>query len=571
MNTQLRPKIQKAVSLILLVIMVSATFLPGMTATSARAAGPTVEDIAREVTKDVGVVTTVVDNGTTPPIFVFEERHDSILGQIEIAIMLNRLYTDHNMRHIGLEGLMRDEPPLDLSWAHTEPYFRPDDPISSREDVLVQMAQEGELSAVELIGLIYHDVVIEGIDDADLYAYDPPADAWNTPDIYLYNIALATMSDTNYSIWKALYDAEKYDEAFQYAIETNEFTARMWEKLSDSVNVLPAEEWLPALDEIEQEAKNTEGVKLTAQDAANLDAMRTYFEHVSQRSDAMAQAVLALAEAHPDTPLAVNIGVLHTARLAELLTEAGVSFAVIRPVSLAEGSTAGLLSAEAYQRKVEGLSVAPDGWLASFLDGRKKPRPNGNKKYVQEEASIRQALQYLWDNIMSELISLLEGGEDELKASGLSPNDKKFLEKYKEIVNRVNQYMRQELEKRVKELVVSNPYIRDATIVRHFEILPKEEDTSIVWPQIKLEFASGKQVTIEMKDTAYDAYIMRDPDIRAALRAKRFELKQVTLPHRLDRARKEVEEQKEPTSEDGTRPQNICSTLRVTPVTKGGG
>ncbi len=364
----------------------------------------TLNDIAAEIASDVGVVTTVVATELEPAIFIFEERHDSMLGQVEIAIMLNRLYTDYELRHIGLEGHMADAGPLDLAWAHRQPYYQPDQPITNREDVMTQTLQDGEIGSAELIGLIYHDVVVDGIDNAELYAFEPPKVAWIAPDFYLYYTALAGMSDEQRTAWEALYAAEQYDEAFEFAISSDEFTAGVWERLSDPVNIISAEEWLTLLDEMQTQAELV-GAEMTTQDAAYLGALVEYFEYVSQRSDAMAAAMLDLTTAYPESPLAMTIGTLHTARVVELFSQAGVSFAVIRPRSLAEGDTTGLLSAEAYQRKQQGLSVAPDGFLGSYLDGRKKPGTTADKKNYLTEELIRELAQnlaaraaYIWEN-----------------------------------------------------------------------------------------------------------------------------------------------------------------------------
>jgi len=350
-------------------------------------------EITDDVADEFGVITSLVQTDSETIIFVFEERHDSRLGRVEIAIMLSRLYADYNLRHIGLEGLFVDDGPLDLSWAHSEPFYQPDQTITVREDVLVQTLQDGEISSAELIGLLYHDVVVEGIDDADLYAYDPPDEAWDASDFYLYNIALAGMDETETTIWNALYDSEKYSEAFEYAMSTDEFTMEMWGRTSDPVDVLSAENWLLALDELRTKADAT-GADLTVDEQTNLDAMGVFFEHVSKRSDAMVTAMLELATANPGDPLAMTIGTLHTERVNELLTEAGVSFVVIRPVSLAEGSTVGLLSPDAYRRKQQGFSVAPGGHFNALVDGRgKNPGPTTPKGWYQFRFQIAQVLQ----------------------------------------------------------------------------------------------------------------------------------------------------------------------------------
>ncbi len=353
----------------------------------------TLAEIAEQVADEFGLVTSVVDAGSPTPIFVFEERHDSRLGHVEIAIMLNRLYADHNLRHIGLEGHPASQAPLDLSWAHQQPFYQPEQTITAREDVLVQTLQDGEIGSAELLGLLYHDVVVDGIDDADLYAFDPPEGAWNAADFYLYYIALEGMNETETNIWNALYDSEKYTEAFEYAMSTDEFAWEKWQSFSDQVEVLSAENWLLALDELRAQAEVV-GVDLDEVEKSDLDALGEFFEHVSQRSDAMVAAMLDLAAAYPEAPLAMTIGTLHTERVTQLLNEAGASFVVIRPLSLAEGSTLGLLSPEAYRRKQQGFSVAPEGHFNALVDGRgKMPDPTTPKSWYQFRFQIAQILQ----------------------------------------------------------------------------------------------------------------------------------------------------------------------------------
>lgn len=55
--------------------------------------------------------------GTSRPfVVVLDERHNSRVGQVEIAIMLNRLYHTANLRHLALEGSVVEKPPPDLTW-----------------------------------------------------------------------------------------------------------------------------------------------------------------------------------------------------------------------------------------------------------------------------------------------------------------------------------------------------------------------------------------------------------------------------------------------------------------------
>jgi len=353
------------------------------------------DDLAAQIADEVGVVKTVVETDAVPAIFVFEERHDSVLGQVEIGIMLNRLYTEYDLRHIGLEGHSAGVGPLGLDWAHSEPYYQAGEPITGREDVLVQLLQDGEISSAEFLGLVYHDVVVHGIDDPNLYGLETPPEAFYSPNDYLFYIAWAVMSDEDYSAFMALYDEEKYEEAFDYAMQTNEFTAEINERISDRVDVLSLEGWLQVLDELAAQATEV-GADIPPETEAGLAELGKYLEAGSQRSDAAVSYMLALASEYPEAPIAMTVGAGHTERVVELLTEAGVSFAVIRAHSMEVESAAGLLSPEAYDRNLQGRAVAPDGTFSASLDGRdKKPPPTADGPRIKTEAVIRQVLQEL--------------------------------------------------------------------------------------------------------------------------------------------------------------------------------
>lgn len=502
----------------------------------------TLTDIAEEIAEEVGEVTTVVETDSEEVIFVFEERHDSRLGQVEIAMMLNRLYADYELRRIGLEGLMADEGPLDLSWAHREPYYQPSQPITGREDVMAQTLQDGEIGSAELLGLVYHDVVVEGIDDAELYAFDPPETAWDAPNLYLYNIALAGMSDTDRTAWNALYEQEQYEDAFEYAVGTDEFSAEMWARLSDQVDIVSAEEWLIVLDDLRAQAEAVE-TDLTAEDEANLAALDEYFEHVSQRSDVLAANVLALAAIHPEAPVAMTIGALHTERVVELLTEAGVSFVVLRPLSLAEGDTSGLLSAAAYERKRQGLSVAPDGYLGALLDGRgKKPKPTAEEEWYQFSTELMGILQMFawrnahglpvedvrlegdqWEGIDVEIVNVIPGDEN-------NPNPIVEWQVRKRWVERDGRDATSEAVRKI----VSNMFGEDAILESG-----RHEDMILL---------RGTAQLIEGQEEKMD----------------------VTVFGRLSQAREELQQEGTTTPETEPRSQRGCSNTTVT-VTKAGG
>src|SRR3989442_9347099 len=71
---------------------------------------PEVSDKAREVGEAIvaqfGNVLDSAAGQASGAIIVFAEKHDSLIGQVEIAAMLNRLRKNHDLRHVGLEGAL---------------------------------------------------------------------------------------------------------------------------------------------------------------------------------------------------------------------------------------------------------------------------------------------------------------------------------------------------------------------------------------------------------------------------------------------------------------------------------
>lgn len=371
---------------------------------------PSLEEVASEVVADVGEVLQIVLGDPGHVVFVFEEIHASRLHRVEIAIMLDRLYANHGLRRIGLEGLVAPKT-LDLSWTHTPPPYVPGAPITCREDVFVQDVSDGNISSAEFLGLIYEDVVVHGIDDAALYARAVKEEAWGAPYDYLYAIALVGMTKAQRAAWEALQNQKLYQEAFLFAVSINPFTAERHARLEDQVDVISAEDMIRVLDELKaQAAKVKARLDLFPGAEENLGLLRDYLGVVSQRSDVLAAHAVVLVRHHPGAPIAITIGAMHTARVVEQLGKAGVSVVVVRTWAQANGITAGMLSPEAYRRKEQGLSVAPAGWLGSFLDGRKNPRPIAEEDRYKIETlldRLSQALAIEAANMMGSGLSYL--------------------------------------------------------------------------------------------------------------------------------------------------------------------
>ncbi len=351
-----------------------------------------VDEMAAAITQKAGKVVKALPGDPNHVILLLEESHAFTLGQVESAIILNRLYSAYGARTIGLEGLAAGQT-LNLAWAHRQPAFTPDSPITPRENVILQTLAEGDANSVEALGLIYNDITIAGIDNASLYAVQPNPDIWNAPYNYLYAIALAEMTDANLkSAWKALVDQKDLQKAFDYAIQNDAWTQPLRQRLDDPT--ASAEDWQAITQQVLAKSAELQ-VSIADEDAGNLKALQDYLNVVMQRSDAMAANLLKLSQANPGRPLPAVVGLMHAQRIEEKLHAAGVTLVEIRYDSQISGSLAGAIPNEAYQRMDKGQSVQAAGTLAAMLDGRRKPAPRANQAWYFRQVLARQALQWM--------------------------------------------------------------------------------------------------------------------------------------------------------------------------------
>ena len=359
---------------------------PTTTPVSLTEAPVTVASIAEDITADVGQIVTVVEGSPDQIIIVFEETHVSPAGQIQIAIMLNRLYETYDLRHIRLEGAIAADGVLDASWFHHPPPFSAGDRIRDREDAIVQLLEDGEISSAEMMALIYADAEVAGIEKKEEYDVELPEGAASATTIYLYQIAAPGLTQSEINKANDLINQDKILEAVEFIISTDEFTKEVYARLNAPDVILSVKELVEIIDEIEARAAEVEA-DITPEDKANLEALRTFYQTASLRGHTMVTNVLALVEKSPGVPVAMTIGAAHS-EVSDLFADADVSFAVIRPNSLAENREEGDLSFKAYDRKLLQLSVDPPGSLGPLLDGRRKPRPVIGEVWLKSKAEM---------------------------------------------------------------------------------------------------------------------------------------------------------------------------------------
>jgi hypothetical protein len=238
-----------------------------------------------------------------------------------------------------------------------------------------------------MMALTYNDVVGTGIEISEEYNYEPPDDAGNAPVFYLYQIASPGMTNEEIDKANELIQAQKILEALEFIISTDDWTSQEYALINDKSKIISAEGWLQILDEIEAKAVDV-GVDISAEDKQAMSGLRKFYETASQRSRTMIDNTLEISKLSPNVPVALVTGAAHTELIIKLLTERGVSFAVIRGNALDKGLENGDLSYDAYDRKTQQLSVDLPGSLGALLDGRKKPQPVTNKVWFQSKIQI---------------------------------------------------------------------------------------------------------------------------------------------------------------------------------------
>lgn len=318
-----------------------------------------------------------------PFVIVFDEKHNSRAGQVEIAIMLNRLYHEGNLRHLGLEGSVREQPSPNLSWFTSLP------DASARNAVALQLLGQGEVSAAEFAAMVLPGFQLHPIERENEYQVGLSEEASRSYDTYLVAIAFATMSDSQISQASALVE-QKSPEAIPFIVGTNKWTKSRYEFLDQAAPLVTTDEMRKLGDELEKKAQEV-GADVAEYSSA-LQEAREFYDTAVKRSETMAANTANLATAGDCAPIAMNIGAAHTTEVTDVLNKRNMSYATVSPLSLSANSIEGDLDTKAYDRKLENRSVDPDGSLGALLDGRadeqRKPSPSIEETWLKAKAQL---------------------------------------------------------------------------------------------------------------------------------------------------------------------------------------
>lgn len=342
------------------------------------------------VADDVGIILEVADNGSDVPIFIFHELHSSVLGQVELAVMFNRLYRDFGTTHIALEGAFDT---IEAPWFEAFPGTS-----QEQAPTIVRAFAEGEINNAEFMVLARSDIAVVGIEDEAQYLANELAfeESNNASLMYLIYFASESMSEADIEEADRVFDEEGVDAYIEFFMQFDDWAAEHYPPFSGD-SIVPVEELVIAVDEIAEQAEERgyNAVSDFDEYATGLQHERDAYQLAADRSVTMVERTLAMTE-ETNGPIPMIIGAAHTAGITDMFDEAGQSYVLIEAASfqaaLTEEEPIGDLSYFAYNRKGALQSIDGPGLLGAFLDDRGwleeiKPRPFLNEIIFQRKVA----------------------------------------------------------------------------------------------------------------------------------------------------------------------------------------
>lgn len=357
------------------------------------------QTIAENACKDVGVVGRVSKGSVGAPILILEENHTSIVGQIQHAITLVRLYNNYGMRNIALEGYLKEHEKISTDWFNKA--SKGD--FAAKVQVAVRLLKEGEISSAEFVKLVYEDVNLHPIEIKSEYSVELDDDASRTPTLYLLKIAQSSLTQRHVptlqrlqSEIEALSDEEKkqekYKELYEYILSADSWAKSKIDVMQDQNRMMTAEEMLALVKEINAKAIEKQ-VQLEPKEKEAMLRNIAFWRGRSKASDTMVRYTSDIADQGGGPPVPMIIGAAHTERICNLLTSANRSYAVVTPLALSNRERTGDLSIEMLNRKYNRLSVYSEGISRTLLEvfppsRIKKPEPVIAEAWLQAKAEI---------------------------------------------------------------------------------------------------------------------------------------------------------------------------------------
>jgi len=315
------------------------------------------------VTKNVGSLVQKTVKTKQGPIYVFEENHASLRGQIQIATMLTRLFKSEGLRIIGLEGAIKSDKPLP-----TASFISGTDKFA-RNDALRRMLLDGEISGVEYVGSRNPDVEVWGIESEEEYNVKPP-EGISPGFIAILTIAEKIVSRKNLIKFNELVQQKKIDEALELLKDCDSWLRKQLEYMNkEKASIQNLKKYL---QDILKKAEEV-GVHLPPKVTQGIEQMLLFYETADNRSFTMVRTIADLSKKYPGEPIAMIIGAAHSETVMKALQSNGLYAFLLRPKNLKPDETDKGLTF--FNNKSKGLWANDSkGTFGEFLNSDLKER-----------------------------------------------------------------------------------------------------------------------------------------------------------------------------------------------------
>jgi hypothetical protein len=295
-------------------------------------------------------------------VIVMEERHDSRAVQVEIAIMLERLYRDHGLRDLALEGaVVENGDPTPGRF-----YKLPD--ACTRTEVALDLLRQGEVSGAEFMAMVHPDFHLHAIELKSQYSVSESSAAQQAVFTYLNALAKASLTAGQ-----------------------NQRLTHLFHLFAPADGSTPPAETMPRI--IDGLVALAQELNLNMGSAAQaIQEDRAFWIVTARRSVTMVGKTVAALSHIPRGLIVLDIGAAHTRGVLSVLRRRSVSAAVLSPLSLSPNQRHGDFTQAEYNRKQERRLVGPHGTLGALLEKRHNSPPIFGYPPFDEEAQIMVAV-----------------------------------------------------------------------------------------------------------------------------------------------------------------------------------
>jgi hypothetical protein len=333
---------------------------------------------------------------------VFQERHNSRAGQIEQAIALARLHEQHQLRHIALEGYLRERPAISTDWFNKAvDGFVP----AARARVPARLLAEGEIAGAEFHKLVFDDTMLHPTETLSEYQVSLDEEAGQAPLLYLLRIAERKMDQTESARAEQMRRSlaslsgeelrRRGQEAVDYVLDGDSWARKRAGQLQKlAAPASPAEQHLAVLQEIERRAAKS-GAELRPEERRAFERNLQFWRARVKASGTIVASTQKLAEQDAASALTMIVGAGHTAGMRDHLRAANRPFLIISPLSLKLRDSSESIPWELFERKYRAGSLYSGGFMAELLGAlppagaaERKPEPALLLPWVQAKTEL---------------------------------------------------------------------------------------------------------------------------------------------------------------------------------------